>query len=168
MSLLQRRNSIRTYVDKPVEESKVKELLKSAMQSPSAKNQQPWEFIVVNDHATLQKMSEASKGSWPLKEAPLAIVTIMKPTDKSPHYADQDMSAATQNILLEATNQNLGAVWIGCYPLVERTSLIKEVLQIPSPYEPFSVIAIGYPSEERAITPRFDEERVHYNGWDKR
>lgn len=164
---MQKRNSIRKYTDQLVEEEKVTELLKSAMQSPSAKNQQPWEFIVVNDQKLLKKMSEASKGSWPLSGAPLAIITIMKPTDKSPHYAVQDMSAATQNILLEATNLGLGAVWIGCYPLVERTSLIKSVLQIPEPYEPFSVISIGYPAEEREVNARFDESLIHYNKWSK-
>lgn len=167
MNVMQKRNSIRKYTNQAVEEEKVKELLKSAMQSPSAKNQQPWEFIVCNDQKLLKRMSEASKGSWPLSEAPLAIVTVMKPTDYSPHYAVQDMSAATQNILLEATNLGLGAVWIGCYPLEERTSLIKSVLQIPEPYEPFSVIAIGYPDEKREIQVRFDEHRIHYNKWSK-
>jgi nitroreductase len=166
-SVVQNRNSIRTYTSRAVEEDKIKELLKSAMQAPSAKNQQPWEFIVVDDQKLLKRMSEASKGSWPLSGAPLAIVTIMKPTDKSPYYAVQDMSAATENILLEATNQGLGAVWIGCYPLVERTSLIKSVLQITEPYEPFSVIAIGYPKETREIQERYDESRIHHNRWSK-
>jgi len=137
------------------------------MQAPSAKNQQPWEFIVVDDQKLLKKMSEASNGSWPLSGAPLAIVTIMKSTDKSPYYAVQDMSASTQNILLEATNQGLGAVWIGCYPLEERTSLIKDVLGIPIPYEPFSVIAIGYPDETREINSRYEESRIHHNSWNK-
>lgn len=167
MSVMQKRNSIRTYTNQSIEEEKVRELLKSAMQAPSAKNQQPWEFIVVDDQALLQRMSEASKGSWPLSGAPLAIVTIMKPTDKSPHYAVQDMSAATENILLEATNLDLGAVWIGCYPLVERTSLVKSVLQIPDPYEPFSVIAIGYPAETREIKDRYEKSRIHHNRWSK-
>jgi len=167
MSVIQQRTSIRKYQRKEVEEQKVQALLRSAMQSPSAKNQQPWEFIVVNDKKLLSKMSEASKGSWPLSGAPLAIITILRPTDKSPHYAVQDMSAATQNILLEATIQGLGAVWIGCYPLVERTSLIKSVLQIPEPFEPFSVIAIGYPEESKEVNIRFDESRIHYNRWSK-
>lgn len=167
MNVMQKRNSIRKYTSQKIEEEKIKALLTSAMQSPSAKNQQPWEFIVVDDTKLLKRMSEASKGSWPLSSAPLAIVTIMKPTDKSPHYAVQDMSAATQNILLEATLQGLGGVWIGCYPLEERTSLIKSVLQIPAPYEPFSVIAIGYPDEEREITIRYTQDRVHRNAWEK-
>jgi nitroreductase len=167
MSVMQKRNSIRNYTNQSVEEEKIEELLKSGMQAPSAKNQQPWEFIVVDDQALLKKMSEASKGSWPLNGAPLAIITIMKPTDKSPYYAVQDMSAATENILLEATKQGLGAVWIGCYPLVERTSLVKSVLQISDPYEPFSVIAIGYPAETREIKDRYDESRIHRNRWSK-
>jgi nitroreductase len=167
MNVMQKRNSIRKYTNQLIEEEKIKELLKSGMQAPSAKNQQPWEFIVVDDKKLLQKMSEASKGSWPLSGAPLAIITIMKPTDKSPYYAVQDLSAATENILLEATNQGLGAVWIGCYPLEERTSLVKSVLQIPSPYEPFSVIAIGYPDETREMNYRYDETRIHHNRWEK-
>ena len=167
MNIIQSRQSIRKYKEKKIEEEKIQELLKSAMQAPNAKNQQPWEFIVVDDQEKLKRMSKASKGSWPLEKAPLAIVTIVKETDKSPHYREQDLSAATQNILLEAHRQDLGAVWIGCYPLEERTSLIKEVLSIPSPYEPFSVIALGYPDETRTLQSRYKEELVHRNTWEK-
>ena len=163
MSLMQKRTSIRKYQAKKVEEEKVIELLKSAMQSPSANNQQPWEFVVVDDEALLKKLSHASPGAWPLQEAPLAIVTILKPGEKSPHYAIQDMSAATQNILLEATFLGLGAVWIGCFPLEERTTHVKEALSIPSPYEPFSIIAIGYPLEEKTKPLRYDASLVHKN-----
>lgn len=167
MNLMQSRQSIRRYKEQKIEEALIQELLKSAMQAPSAKNQQPWEFIVVDDEQKLEKMSRVSKGSWPLEKAPLAIVTIATETDKSPHYKEQDLSAATQNILLEAHKQGLGAVWIGCYPLEERTSVIKEVLSIPEPYEPFSVIAIGYPDEERTLQSRYREDLVHRNRWEK-
>lgn len=167
MNVMQNRRSIRRFKETKISQEMITQMLKSAMQAPSAKNQQPWEFIVVDDVNKLKKMSTASQGSWPLEQAPLAIVAIMKPSDKSPHYRDQDLSAATQNILLEAHQLGLGAVWIGCYPLEERTSLIKEVLDIPSPYEPFSVLAIGHPNETRDLQERYDQTRVHLNRWSK-
>ena len=51
------RRSVRKYADKPVEKEKVEKLLRRAMQAPSATNQQPWEFIVVDDKELLKKLS---------------------------------------------------------------------------------------------------------------
>ncbi|MCF7926934.1 MAG: nitroreductase family protein [Candidatus Izimaplasma sp.] len=162
MSLVLQRQSIRKYKDKPVEQSKIKQLLKAGMQAPSANNQQPWEFIVVDDRALLDNLSETSSGAWMLKDAAVAIIPLIMTGDRSPKFAIQDLSAATENILLEATNQSLGAVWIGCYPKEERYKFVEEVLNIKKGH-PFSMIAVGYPDEEKEMKLRYDEKRVHFN-----
>ena len=166
MNLIMERKSVRRYTDKPVEEEKIKKLLTSAMQAPSAVNQQPWEFIVITDKDLLAKLSKTSGGAWPLEKAPLGIMPVLRKTDKAPVMAPQDLSAATQNILLEAVNQDLGAVWIGVYPREERITYIKEVMNIKSDVTPFCMIAIGYPDETKEVIKRYDETRVHYNKWE--
>ena len=143
MSLLLERKSIRNFTDEPVEKEKITALLKAAMQAPSANNQQPWEFIVVDDRAILDELSKASTGAWMLKNVNVAIVTLLIPTEASPHFAVQDMAAATENILLEATNLGLGSVWIGV--------------------DPFSMIALGYPKYEKETKIRYQESRIHHN-----
>ncbi len=163
MSLLLKRKSIRKFTDKVVEKELITKLLKAAMQAPSAHNQQPWKFIVVDDRELLDELSLASSGAWMLKDVNVAIVPLLIPTDASPHFAIQDMSAATENILLEATNLGLGSVWIGVYPLEERFNHVEKVLNIKNGIHAFSMIALGYPKYDKETRIRYDESRVHYN-----
>jgi len=167
MSLVMKRKSIREFKPEGITEEQITTLLKSGMQAPSAHNQQPWEFIVIDDKEILNKMSKMSKGSWPLAQAPLAIVTMMRESDKSPRMIPQDLSAVTQNILLEAVNLGLGAVWIGVFPLEERLEFVSNILDINGSVQPFSIIAVGHPLKEKEMTYRYDENRVHRNGWKK-
>jgi|LGVE01.1.fsa_nt_gb nitroreductase len=162
MSLILRRKSIREFTSEPILEEDITKMLTAAMQAPSAHNQQPWEFIVVQDEKIKEQLSIASKGAWMIKHAPLCIVVVMKKSDKSPLMRPQDCSAATENILLEAVNLNLGAVWIGVYPLEERYTYINKLLNITNETA-FSMIAIGHPKNDKKVTIRYDESLVHHN-----
>jgi len=157
------RKSIRSFTDKTIDKELIDKLLMSAMQAPSAHNQQPWEFIVVNDRSLLDKLSSASDGAWMLKQVNIAIVPVLIPIEASPHFAVQDMAAATENILLEATNLGLGSVWIGVNPLEERVNHVEKVLNIKGGKHPFSMIALGYPKNYRKTKIRYNESRVYYN-----
>lgn len=165
MSFILNRSSIREFKETPIEQDKITELLKAAMQAPSAKNQQPWEFIVIDDKSILLELSKTSTGSWPLNSATCAIIPMLMPSTLSPHFRVQDLSAATENILLEATNLGLGSVWIGIYPLEDRLSHVEKTLKISGESHPFSIIALGYPLKEKTVKERFDISRVHYNKW---
>jgi nitroreductase len=132
------------------------------MQAPSACNQQPWEFIVIDDIQILKALSSMSKGAWMLANVTKAIAVVMTNTEKSPRMRPQDCAAATQNILLDATRQHLGAVWIGVYPLEERMEYANKLLNITK-NTVFSLIALGEPNKEKEVTLRYDESRVHYN-----
>lgn len=167
MSLVMKRKSIREFKDIKITEQEIKQLLTSAMQAPSAKNQQPWDFIVVDDAVLLKHLSTMHKGSWPLKTAPLAIIPVLRESDKSPRMTVQDISAAVENILLEAVNLNLGAVWIGVYPLEERIAHVSEVFDFPKENTPFCIIAIGHPIKTSEVSVRYDEKRVFRNKWGK-
>ncbi len=86
---------------------------------------------------------------------------LIKHDVPAPDMCPQDLSAATQNILLEATNQGLGAVWIGVYPKEDRLANIASILDIPKELTPFCLIAIGYPSTDDSPKPlRYDPSRV--------
>lgn len=163
MSLLMKRKSVRQYTTETISDEHIKTMLKSAMQAPSAGNKQPWEFIVVKNRETLDKLSEISKGAWMLSQAPLCITVVLKDSAKYPQMAQQDCAAATENILLEAVNLGLGAVWIGVYPIEERYHKVNEILTIKDG-NAFCNIAIGHPKNETEITVRYDESKVHYEG----
>ena len=155
------RRSKRRYTDKEVGDEKIKKLLEAAMSAPSAHNKQSWEFIVIKDNQTMNKIMEFHDYSKMLKDAPLAIVVC---GDKNAYknFWVQDCSAATQNLLLMAENLELGACWLGVYPVEEYYSKLSELLELPDNIIPLNVIAIGYPERKSRRRDRYDEDKVHY------
>lgn len=159
------RRSIRKYQDKRVEKSKIEKLLRAAMQAPSAVNQQPWEFLVVEDRAVLEKLSDISPYAKFLKGAPLAIILLgNKDRMKSPDYWEQDLGAATQNLILEAVSLELGSVWLGVAPMKDRMEYIEDLFALKDNLLPYNIISIGYLGEgqENKFIDRFDASRIHY------
>jgi nitroreductase len=80
-------------------------------------------------------------------------------------YISQDLSAATQNILLEATELGLGSVWCGIYPRRNRIAKFRDLLNIPEDIIPFSLVVLGHPAENPEDKDRYDPRRIHDNGW---
>lgn len=75
------------------------------------------------------------------------------------------MSAVTENLLIEAVGQGLGAVWMAVAPFVDRQQNVAYILGLPSSLEAFSLVAVGHPAD--AVHPkgagRYDETRIHRN-----
>lgn len=163
MDIINRRRSIRQFLPTPIAKNNIELLLKAAMQAPSAKNQQPWLFRVITKRQTLDQLSNGLRYAKMLKHCPLAIVLI---TDLSkstvPSMYPQDMAAATQNILLEATSLGIGSCWLGVFNHPEHMTNTKQVLNLIDEHEPFSIIALGYPvnSEAFSFINRYQEARV--------
>lgn len=167
MNEIFKRRSIRKYTDKKVSEEDIEKVLRAAMCAPSAGNEQPWEFIVVEDRAQMNALMEQNPYSNMLKEASCAIVVCGDLSLQKFDYDfwTQDCAAATQNILLEAVSLGLGAVWLGTYPIKERTEGIQKTLDLPDNIVPFSVISVGHPNEKREPVDTFKPERIHRDRW---
>jgi len=166
MKAILSRRSIRRYTSKEIPEELIKDLLKAAMSAPSAGNQQPWQFVVINDRTILDEIPKFHPYAQMLTQAPVAILVcgdLKRETHRG--YWIQDCSAATQNILLAAHAKGLGAVWLGIYPREERVKGMRKLLNIPEQVIPFSLISIGYPAEQKPPSNRYDESRIHYNTW---
>ena len=92
MDVIFNRRSIRRYKKQAVEPDKVEKLLRAAMQAPSAVNQQPWEFIVVQNKGGLERLAGISAYSKMVAEAPLAIVLLgNEDRMRLQHHWEQDM-----------------------------------------------------------------------------
>ncbi len=159
------RRSIRTFIDKKIEKEKIEKLLRAAMQAPSSGNQKPWRFVVIEDTNKIQELSTYSPFATSLAKAPLAIVLLGDTSViKNEKYWPQDMSAATQNILLEATHLQLGAVWLSIFPNKQRIPIVQNIIEVPNEHIPFCVVALGYPKATNANTfiDRFDPSRITY------
>lgn len=166
MDTILSRRSIRKYTSQPVSEEIIKELLEAAMSAPSAGNQQPWHFVVINDRHVLDDVPTVHPYSQMMKEASAAILVCADlQLDKHKGYWVQDCSAATENILIAAQAKGLGAVWLGVYPREDRVNGLKKLLNIPENVIPLSLIPVGHPAEHKPPANRFNSSRVHYNSW---
>ena len=158
------RRSIRKYQDKPVEAEKLEQLVRAAMQAPSAGNQRPWEFIVVDDKDLLAKLAGMSPFAKPVAQAAAAVVMLANRKKLMfPENWQMDMGAATENLLLEAVHQGLGAVWMAIAPLEDRVSYIRQLFNLPPDITPYALVPIGYPAQENTFVDRYESNRVHHN-----
>lgn len=164
------RTSVRDYVEgKTVSPDTVEMLLRAAMSAPTAVNKQPWAFVVLDNRESLDSLAEVLPYAKMLKHAPLAIVTcgdMSKAIEGDGRdFWIQDVSAATENLLIAAHALGLGAVWTGVYPEMERTKAVQERLGLPAGIIPLSVVPIGYPAGEHKPKDKWNPDAVRYNRW---
>jgi nitroreductase len=160
------RRSIRRYTDQPISEQQVEQILRAAMAAPSAGNQQPWQFVVVNDRKLLDAISGYHPYADMLRQAPVAIIVCgdMHLAERAGYWV-QDCSAATQNLLLAAHALGLGAVWLGVYPMQDRVGNTQRLFGLPPEVIPLAIVALGHPAERLKPADRYNPERVHRNRW---
>lgn len=163
------RKSVRRYTDKAVSKEQLKLLVRAGMAAPTARNRQPWAFVVVTDRAVLDQLAEELPYAKMLKNASAAIAVCGDMTKAfegdARMYWVQDCSAATQNILLAAESMGLGAVWTGVHPIAEREKSVVKVLQLPSHIVPLNVIVIGYPQGDEEPKDKWNEELIRWEKW---
>jgi nitroreductase len=161
-----KRRSIRKYTKENVSENQELSLLEAAMAAPSAGNERPWHFLVIRDRSSLDAIPTVLPYSMMVKGAPMAILVCSDPTlEKYPGFWPQDCAAAAENILIEAQHLGLGACWIGIYPVEERVSGLRSLLNLPENIVPFCLISIGHPNEKKNGISRYDPARVHQDKW---
>lgn len=160
------RRSIRRYTADKIDESVLETILEAAMAAPSAGDERPWHFVVIDDRAVLDEIPSFHPHAGMLREAPAAILVCGDETlEQFAGYWPQDCSAATQNILLAVESLGLGGVWLGIYPIEERVEGMRRLVGAPGRAIPFALVALGHPAESKPPARRFDPGRVHRNRW---
>ncbi len=162
--IINTRRSIREYEDKQVSDDDILKILKAGMQAPGSRlGAEPWEFVVIKNKETLSKLSEIKPR---VKTAPVAILLVanIERAFYKAHW-QQDMSAAAENMLLEAVNLGLGGLWNGVAPTEDTMKKVAELFNLDNVnHVPFCLITLGYPAEgwENKFMDKFDESRIHY------
>lgn len=166
--LLFERHSVRRYMDEAVAPQDIKTILEAGMSAPSARNSQPWEFLVIQDRGRLAECA-AIRPYWKmLEEAPLAILVMADLKDysaSSQEFFIQDCSAASENILLAATALGYGGVWLGIHPLAQPQERLRAIFGIPEEVIPVMLLPIGRPLEPLTAQRRTRPEKVHYDAY---
>ena len=153
------RRSIRAYEEKPVPKHILEDLIDCARLAPSGVNVQPCEFVVITDAETRRKIADITDYGKFIAQAGACILVCAKPTK----YYLEDGSAATENILVAARAHGLGSCWVAGAKKTY-TRKILDLVGAPSDYLLVSIIAVGYPAEERTPHKRPLEEVIH---WEK-
>ena len=172
LETIAKRRSVRAYTDEPVSDADIETLLRAAMAAPSAKNRQPWEFIVVNDRSTLDALAGKLRHAKMLAQAPVAIVvcaeTVLHLSDGTVTenlFWEHDASAATENLLLAAEALGLGAVWTAASD-PERSAAVCETLGINGTVRPLCVVPVGHPANrDEQPKDKWKPEKIHWNRW---
>ncbi|MBI5074019.1 MAG: nitroreductase family protein [Nitrospirae bacterium] len=167
MQALFSRRSIRKYTTDQVSEQTIQEILEAAMSAPSAGNQQPWHFVVIDDRKLLDRVPDLHPHALMCREAQTAILVCGDPSlEKHVGYWVQDCAAATENLLLSVHALGLGGVWLGIYPRSERVIGVRKLFAVPEHVIPFALIPFGHPAEQKPARPdRYNETRIHRNTW---
>ncbi len=162
------RRSVRKFdTSKKVSRTDLIEITKAGFYAPSARNQQPWNFVIIDDEKVIEELRNVSTHATALMTCNtiIAIVCSDLETLPTPAYISQDLACCQLNLMLKATSMNLGSCWVSIYPNDERIKVARKVLNIPSNLIPFSLCAIGYPESIDALkqADRYKEERIHFN-----
>lgn len=170
--VIRKRKMIREYQKRDIPEQLLDKLIDNASRAPSAGHTQVQEFIVVKDLETKRKLKLASVNQEHVEQAPVLIV-VCSNTSRSvgrygrrgiEFYSVVDGAFASMLILLTATNEGLGAGFVGAFD----DDKVSEILGLPKDgsVRPIGIITIGYPDEEPSKLGRIARDRiVHREQW---
>ena len=151
------RRSIRRFKDKAVPKPVLERCVNAARLTPSARNLQPLEYIIVSEEQLLTRVFSTLSwaayirpaGDPPPDQRPKAYIVILKDSNTGLASSVFDVGAAMENIMLVALAEGVGS----CpFASVQRERL-KGMLNIPDGYEIPLVIALGYPDESPVEEP---------------
>jgi nitroreductase len=152
------RRSIRKYKNIPIEREKLDKILEAGIWAPSARNTQPWQFIVVTDLLMKKKLEEAA--SFQEFVGSSACVIIVCASEATRHYKT-DIGLAMENICLQATALGIGSCIVGHFD----PEKVRTLFKIPKHIKILYLITLGYPDEYPTSHRKSRDDIVHYEQW---
>jgi nitroreductase len=149
LDIIRTRRSVRKYKDDPVPEEVLARVLEAVRLAPSAKNLQPWKFIVVRDRATKRMLAKAAFDQYFMSDADVVIAACGFPEKAYPRqgrYMNSwpiDVTIAFEHLILQAEEEGLGTCWIGAFDEAE----VKAVLGVPEEVRVLAMTPLGRPDE---------------------
>ena len=149
MEAIRTRKSVRSYLDKPIEDEKLDAVLDAARLAPSARNCQEWRFIVVKDKNIRRALAMAANNQAFVGEAPVVLAACAAETNDvmTCGYKSHpiDVAIALDHVTLEAVEQGLGTCWIGAFDQQK----VKDILDVPEEAAVVELMPIGYPADPK-------------------
>ena len=160
------RVSVREFTGEKISDAQIDTLLRAAMAAPSAINKQPWAFIVVTDEAKIAQLGDSLPYSRCSNHPACAIIPcgdLSKAIEgEMAAFWINDVSAATENLLLAAHAMGLGAVWTGLHPDMNRVKMVQRMLELPEHIVPLCVVPVGVPAEQPEVKDKYNPDNIRY------
>lgn len=167
LEIIHQRKSVRNFTKQKVSNDDLLTIVKAGMAAPTAKNAQPWKFIVITDNAIMDTLSTRLPYAKMLKDASAAIVVcgdLSKAlTGADDNYWTIDCAMASENILLAVESMGLGAVFTAVWPYPEREEPVRAALKLPENLRPLNVIPIGYPTGIDKPKNKWKPENIYWD-----
>lgn len=160
------RYSVRSYLNKPVEQEKLDRILDAARLAPSGSNRQPWKFVVVRDAEMRKKLVPACSNQEFVGQAPVVIAGVGLMPDRIMSCGvpgdPVDVAIALEHVALAATAEGLGTCWIGSFDQDQ----VRALLGVPANAKVIEVMTLGYPADHpQPKTRKPMKELVCYDQW---
>lgn len=155
---IKNRHSIRSYIQKEVEDWKIEQILAAANSAPSAGNLQAYDIFIVRNKVKKQELAQVAGGQYFISEAPLVLIFCSVSSRSSSKYGlrgaelycIQDATIAAAYGQLAATALGVASAWVGAF---DEQGVIH-VLDLKSEFRPIIIMPLGYSDEQPEITPR--------------
>jgi nitroreductase len=154
LEAIKKRQSVRSYQDKKIQEDVLQQVLEAGRLAPSASNRQAWKFIVVKDEHLKQKLVPVCRNQKFVGEASVVIVGCATNLEHimpcGEHSYPIDLAIALDHMSLQAASLGLGTCWIGAF----YQDQVKEILGVPEDVRVVALMSVGYPKELGSKTGR--------------
>lgn len=137
------RRTTRTFLPTKVPDETIGKILEAGRLAPSARNLQPWHFIVIQDSGVLKQLGALCTTGRFIERASCAVAVVTDPTNS---WHEIDGARAVQSMELAGWNEGVGTCWIGS---MERDR-IKDLLAIPKGLHLLTILPFGYAVETNA------------------
>ena len=157
---IKKRESVRGYLNEPVSEEKLRNVLEAARLAPSAANDQSLKLVVVRDSEKRRKLAQAANGQTFVGEAPIVIAAVATSMGNAmpcgiPRYI-VDLAIVVDHMTLAAVDEGLGTCWIGAFSQEK----VKTILSIPHGYTVVALLPLGYPERLRNVKERKSMDEI--------
>lgn len=154
------RRNVRQYTSEPVSDTDLDRIVEAGWRAPSAKNRQPWDFVIITDHTALQELSTVWPGAGHIASATAAIVLVVPvPPDERRKVVDQyDVGQATMAMMLAATDLGIGTG----HSSVGDQDRARAILGVPDDHIVAFMLGVGYPAD-RPLRPIRKPDRRPFN-----
>jgi nitroreductase len=153
LEAIYRRRSIREFTDNAISREQLHEIIKAGIWAPSGLNNQPWRFVIVQNHDIKEQLAQQTHYGHIVRDANALIAVYLSKDDIYDTVKDiQSAGACIQNILLAAEALDLGAVWLG--QILKNKLEVNKILGLTDNFDLMAVIALGHPAHRNQKSKR--------------